>query len=149
MSLRQWLDNRWIITVERSATHVANLLALADREIGDASSHEISCDGRFNHAYAAVRDLCELALHAGGYKIPKGGREHERSIQSLKFTLGDRWADDVDFLDRCRRLRHQSLYERIGVVQQEDADELLGTARKLAAEVRQWLRQHHPGLLSQ
>jgi hypothetical protein len=44
-------------------------------------------------------------------------------------------------------LRHQSIYDRTGVVQQADADDLLATARKLDAEVRAWLEEHHPELL--
>ncbi|HUU60582.1 MAG TPA: hypothetical protein VMZ50_13660 [Phycisphaerae bacterium] len=146
MSLQQWVDNAWARTIEPSRQAVADLLTIADREIADASVDAISVDGRFDHAYSAVRSLCEAALHASGYTIPKGGRQHERVIESLKFTLGGHWGREVDFLDRCRRLRHQTLYERSGVAQAGDANQLLDIARKLNAEVRQWLGDHHPDL---
>lgn len=147
MSLQQWLDNSWITRIERSAADVANLMAIAEREIADASLDGISTDGRFSHAYDAVRSLSELALHASGFTVPKGLRQHERSIDSLRFTLDADWTAEVDFLDRCRRLRNMSLYDRAGVIQQEDADELLAASRRLLAAVRDWLKSHHPDLL--
>ena len=147
MSLQQWLDNAWVIQVEASGQDVANLVAIARREIADASLEGISTDGRFVHAYDAVRSLCEAALHASGFRVPKGGRKHERDIESLKFTLGGRWANEVDFFDRCRRSRHKTLYERIGLVQQKDADDLLQAAKELLAAVETWLQSHHPALV--
>ena len=131
MSLQQWLENSWIRPTEPSREEVANLLDVAGRDIGDASLEGLSPDGRFAHAYNAARSLCEVALHASGYIVPKGTRQHERVIESLKLTLGGEWVEMADFFDRCRRWRHQSMYERIGVVQQQDADELLDAAKEL------------------
>jgi len=147
MSLQQWLENAWIIPIEPSAQVVGDLLAIADREIRDASLEGMSPDGRFDHAYDAIRSLCEVALHSCGYTVPKGGRKHERAIESLKFTFGNEWAEDVDFFDRCRRRRHQSIYERAGVAQPRDADDLLGAAKRLREEVREWLKRNHPNLV--
>ena len=148
MSLQQWADNAWIAEAQPSAQVIADLLAIAEREIADASLEGMSPDGRFDHAYDAVRSLCEAALHASGYMVPKDGRKHERVIGSLRFTLGGRWSEDADFFDRCRRRRHQATYERAGVAQLRDADELLEAAKRLNGAVRQWLREHHADLLS-
>jgi hypothetical protein len=147
MSLQQWLDNAWIKRVRPSGHVVESLLAIAEREIGDASLEGISVDGRFDHSYDAIRSLCEVALHASGYEVPRGGRKHERVIESLKFTVDGPWTDEVDLFDRSRRLRHQSIYERIGVVQQQDADDLLRTARRLLEGTREWLDKQHPELV--
>ena len=148
MGLEQWLANSWIKPVRRSAQDVADLLAIGDREIGDGSLEGISTDGRFVHAYDAVRSLAEAALHASGYAVPKGQRKHERLIESLRFTLSGDVARDVDFFDQCRRLRHKTVYERVGVLRQRDADELLEAAKDLRNRVRQWLRDSHPDLVS-
>ena len=147
MSLRQWLDNAWLKQITPSAQVVESLLAIAEREIGDASLDGISVDGRFDHAYDAIRSLCEAALRASGYDVPRGGRKHEHVIASLEFTVDGQWTDEVDLLDRARRLRHQSLYERIGVVQRQDADDLLATARRLLEATRRWLQETHPELV--
>ncbi len=143
MSLTLWRDNHWIIDVERSAEHVADLLALAEREIGDAALSGISADGRFNHAYEAIRALCEAALLASGFATAKGSRQHERAIESLKFTIDGEWTTAVDFLDRCRRIRNQTIDERAGVVQAADADRLLDHARRLATALADWLGREH------
>jgi len=147
MSLQQWLDNSWINKTDRSGQEVSNLLDIAERQIADASLPGMSADGRFAHAYEAVRCLCELALHATGYTVLKGMRQHERVIESLKFTLQGEWTETADFFDRCRRFRHQVQYERSGVVQHQDADELLAVAEKLHDAVQEWLQQRHPDLL--
>lgn len=148
MTLEQWLSNSWLIGIEANAHETQNLLAIAEREIADASIEQISDDGRFTHAYSAVRALCEVALFASGYSIPKGQRQHERLIASLKFTLGESWSEDVDYFDRCRRLRHKSLYDGTGMASPADARELLQSARKLLTAVRSWLIEHHPRLLN-
>ena len=149
MSLQQWLDNSWIKRTESSIEEVMSLLDIAAREIGDGSVEGLSLEGRFTHAYNAVRILCEVALHAEGYSVPKGGREHERTIDSLKFTLGGEWSEQVDYFDQCRRRRHQSLYERSGITREEDANDLLDAAVKLNVAIREWLKHRHADLVEE
>ena len=147
MSLQQWLENSWIRRVDTSTQEIAGLLQIAERETADARLPGISCDGRFEHAYNAVRSLAQLALHASGHVVPKGVRQHERTIESLKFTLGQDWSDEADYFDQCRRSRNKSLYDRAGMIQQRDADELLARAENLEPAVRAWLRDNHPDAL--
>ncbi|MBM4030924.1 MAG: hypothetical protein FJ291_03965 [Planctomycetes bacterium] len=147
MSLEQWVANAWLKRVRPLAQNVANLLAIGDREIGDASLEGISTDGRFTHAYDAVRALAEAALHAGGYDVPKGPQQHQRAIESLRFTALSGLPAQVDYLDRCRRMRHRTVYERMGMLQQRDAVELLEAARALREKVRDWLMSNYPELL--
>ena len=104
MSLEQWLANSWIKRLSPSAEDVGDLLAIADRELSDASLQGISIDGRYTHAYDAVRCLAEAALHASGYDVPKGSQQHERMIESLRFTVPANVPGNVDYFDRCRRL---------------------------------------------
>ena len=147
MSLKQWLDNSWVQRTTPSAQEVADLLALAERDIADASLEGMSPDGQLGHAYDAIRSLCQCALHADGYSVPKGTRQHERIIGSLKFTLAGDWAQETDYLDRCRRRRNQTMYDRSGETQPKDADELLDTARRLQAAVQAWLQRNHGDLI--
>ena len=146
MSLEQSLEKSWVNKTERSAHEVSNLLDIASREIADASLEGISSDGRFAHAYAAVRALCEIALHACGYTLPKGERKHERAIESLNFTIGPEWSNSVDFFDRCRRLRHRATLDCSGVAQPKEADDLLEEAQRLLDAVKVWLAEEHPDL---
>ena len=122
------------------------MLAIADREIADAGLDGISPDGRFDHAYEAVRNLCEVMVYARGYVLNRE-RKHERTILSLKFTLAGKAAERIDYLDRCRRLRHKTLYERADVIQEPEADKLLKAAKWLRDEVQAWLQKKHPDLI--
>ncbi len=146
MTLQQWCENAWLKRITPTGEEVAGLLSIAEREISDASLDGMSADGRLDRAYSAVRSLCDAALRASGFAAAKGTRQHERVIESLRFTLGDSWADDADYFDRCRRMRHGTLYDSAGTTRPEDARELLETARRLHKAVREWLAQHHPDL---
>ncbi len=147
MSLQQWLDNSWIATSTPSREEIAGLVQVAERNLADASLEGLSPDGRFSHAYDAVRCLCQAALTASGFVVPKGGRQHERVIESLKFTLGSEWADETDYFDLCRRNRHKSIYEQSGINQPRDADQLLESAKKLLTATKNWLQLNQPDLI--
>jgi len=149
MSLQQWLDNSWIVRADRSKVETAGLLGLVDRDLSDGSLDQISSDGRFGCAYSAMRSLCQLALHAEGYRVRKGQREHERVIESLKYTLGIEWNDQADYFDRCRRIRHKLMYDAADVVNRIDANELLESAKTLREAVIAWLRSKHADLVPQ
>jgi len=147
MSLEQWLRSKWLQPSDPTVAHLQQLLRVVDREISDAQAEGLSADGKFEHAYAAALQLCVIALLASGYKVPKGPGLHKRAIDSLRYTLGDRWSDAADHIERCSRQRGQAVYERVGVVNQEDADDLLETARQLRTDVIKWLKENHPMLL--
>jgi hypothetical protein len=147
MSLQQWLENSWLVRKEPTRRGIGDLLAIARREIADSSLEGISEDGRFEHAYDAVRTLAEAALLATGYVVPKGGQKHERLIDSLRFTLGEPVSGKVDFFDRCRRMRHKTKYERSGVIGAADASALLQEARNLLVRVEGWLQAQRPDLV--
>lgn len=148
MSLQQWLEFSWIVGMDRSKSEAASLLRLVDRDIADGSLVKISSDGRFGHAYSAMRSLCQLALHAEGYRVHRD-HGHERVIESLKYTLGPEWTGQADYFDRCRRKRHKLMYDGADVVGQTDADELLESAKELRKSVVAWLRSKHADLVPQ
>lgn len=147
MTLQQWLEDSWIRQITRSKQEVANLTRVAEREIADAILHGMSADNVFVHAYNAVRTLCQVALHASGFAVPKGGDQHLRVIESLKFTLGDQWADEAVYYDHCRRTRHKLMYDNTDIVQQRDAENLLASAKKLQNAIKQWLSDKHPDMV--
>ncbi len=147
MSLQQWLDNSWINKSTPSREEIVGLVQVAERNLADASLEGLSPDGRFSLAYDTVRSLCQAALTASGFVVPKGGRQHERVIESLKFTLGSEWVAETDYFDVCRRRRHKSIYERSGINQPRDADQVLESAKKLLTATKEWLQHDHPDLI--
>jgi hypothetical protein len=147
MSLEQWSRNGWLQADETSVAEIQRLFAVVDRDLADAQAAALSDDGRFQHAYDAALQLCTIPLRASGYRVPKGGSHHKRSIDSLRLTLGDKWSELADHLERCSRLRGQAVYERVGVVSAQDAQELTVAAVRLRSDVAAWLRKNHADLL--
>ena len=136
--------------VEHQATvaEVRSLFGVVDRELADAGVPGLSDEGRFTHAYDAALLLCKLALHASGFELQKRtSGHHSRWISSLEFTLGKEKKQSLIHLSKSSNLRHTSLYDQTGVVQKQDADDLLETARKLRTDVLAWLRSRHPALV--
>lgn len=148
MSLQNWLQIGHLINHQATVAEVRNLLGVVDRELSDAGVAALSDDGRFTHAYDAALLLCKLALHASGFEVQKRAPGHHALwINSLEFTLGDTHKGTLIHLSKSSKLRHISLYDHAGVVQKEDSDDLLEAARQLRADVLNWIRSRHSGLL--
>jgi uncharacterized protein (UPF0332 family) len=147
MSLREWLANRWLDEHETNAEEIANLLALADRDLRDAQSTELSTDWRFNIAYNAALQLAGAALAASGYRVIRSGPHHHRTIQSLLHTIGAN-ENKVRLLDRFRKKRNIAEYDSVGMISDQEAAEVLALARSLRQRVKEWIRDNHPTLLT-
>ena len=148
MSLDQWHRNSWIKEWMTNASEIADLLAVVDREIADASVSGLSMDGRYMHAYDAALNLCAIALKASGFTVPKGAGHHKRTIESLPLILGTRFQATSDEIELASRLRGQAMYDRAEVVREEDATNLLATSTHLRSDILGWLRRTYPSLLA-
>jgi hypothetical protein len=148
MSLQNWLQIGHLISHQPTVAEVRSLLGVVDRELADAGVAGLSDDGRFAHAYDGALILCKLALHVGGFELQKRAPGyHALWINSLEFTLGATYKQTVIHLSASAKLRHTSTYDHAGVVQKQDAEDLVQTARQLRANVLTWLRSEHPTLL--
>lgn len=147
MSLEQWSRNAWLQQAEPTVAGIQQLLQVVQRDISDAQAKGLSPDGRFQHAYDAALQLCMIALLASGYRVAKGQSHHKWAIESLRLTLGKKWSDTSDHIEHCSRLRSQGMYDRIDVVSEEDADDLLNTAKQLKTDVVNWLKANHQALV--
>ena len=114
MSLNDWLANRWIVAQVATVAEMADLFALVDRDLVDATVPRLSSDWRLGITYNAALQLATLALAADGYR-PGRERAHERAILSLRDTVGIP-VKTVDLLDAIRRKRNQSNYEHAGKI---------------------------------
>ena len=145
MSLTTWRESRCLTEHASSRQEVADLLAVADRDLADAEVERLSADRRLEIAYNAALQLSILALAASGYRAARH-RAHEYSIRSLAYTVGVEPAI-VDTLDAVRRKRHQVNYERAGTASHSEAEEVRELASDLRERVLDWLRAEHPELL--
>ena len=70
----------------------------------------------------------------------------DRTIAALPEILGERWKDEADYLETCRRKRNIAEYDRAGIATEQAAAELAAFCRELRREVWAWLNKHHPEL---
>jgi len=86
MSLKDWLLNGWLVEHKTSPQEIAELIAIADRDLIDCQLPGLSPDRKLNTAYNAALQIAKAALAAKGYRA---GREahHFWTIQSLGLTL--------------------------------------------------------------
>ncbi len=146
MTLRDWLDNRWLVEHRASPEEIADLLAVVDRDLEDAGLDRLSADWRLGISYNAALQLATLALAAEGYRTDRQ-RAHERAILSLRFTV-ELEEDHITVLDGVRRKRNVASYERAGTASASEAEEIFQLARDLRTRVLEWLERNHPHLLT-
>lgn len=145
MSLRDWQRNSWLVAHKTSREEISGLLAIVERDLGNAKVAGLADDWRFSIAYNAALQAATAALCAAGYRAVRE-QHHYRTIQSLALTIG--WpARRVDQLDRFRKKRNVLGYETAGVVSEREAREMHEMAAALRVDVRAWLRRHHPKLV--
>jgi len=144
VTLQRYLENSWIQRHESSPQEIAELLAIADRDIGQRQTPGLGPEWRLSIAYNAALQLATVALAAAGYRAERQNK-HQRTIECLAFTVGLE-RRDVDFLDLCRRKRHSNVYDQVGAISEQEADEMVAFAKNLRNQLVAWLHHNHPGL---
>jgi len=144
--LRRLLDDGRLRRHRTDCREVADLLAVAQRDIADAQVDGVSVDRRFATAYSAALQLATLVLHASGYRAAAQRGHHAVTIQVLPELLGRETESLAAYLDSCRSLRNTSDYDRVGAVTDQDLAELLVEVERFRDQVIAWLNSQHPGL---
>lgn len=145
MSLQDWLKNGWLIEHQTSHQEIADLLGMADRDLTQCRTPNLSPDWQLNIAYNAGLQAAIAALAAAGYRAARDAH-HYRVIQSLAYTIKAD-ANLIAQLDKFRKKRNISGYERAGAVSEQEAKEMFALAKNLRSEVEKWLRSNHPEFL--
>jgi hypothetical protein len=146
MSLNDWLNNRWLHRHETSADEIQALLHSAEEDIRSAQIEGIAAGWRLNMGYTAALRYARAALYACGFR-PAREREHERTIDSLTYTVPSIEADTIKLLHKIRKLRHVATYDSVDMISDAEADAAMKVANKLSQHVRTWFRENHPEYL--
>ena len=72
MTLKNWVDNRWLKEHKTSAKEIAELFGIVDRDLKAAQTKDLDADWRFGIAYNSALKLCTILLYASGYRPDKG-----------------------------------------------------------------------------
>jgi len=146
MSLQDWLKYGWLKEHKTSRHEIADLFAVADRDLKACQTPDLVPDWRFNIAYNAALQLATAALAAAGYEAERGNH-HYRVIQSLEFTLALPAATIRKF-DVFRKKRNVTDYERADTISETEAEEIRDLAQSLRSDVEAWIRGNHPRLMA-
>lgn len=85
-------------------------------------------------------------MYACGYR-PGREREHERTIDSLGFTITTIRADTIKLLHKIRKMRHTAKYDSVDMISDTEADAAMRLAVELGKRATTWLKANHPNLL--
>lgn len=145
MTLRDWVNNGWLVEHDTSAREITDLMGVADRDLVDCVAKGLSPDWRLAIAYNAALQLATAALASCGYRVAREAH-HYRTIQSLALTIGVS-REQVAVLDSFRKKRNISDYERAGMVSDKEAAEMIAFAGELRNQLHNWLEKEHPEFL--
>src|SRR6266852_1401521 len=128
-SLQDWLKDGWVKAHQTSRQEIADLFAVADRDLAACQTPGLINDWRFNIAYNAALQLASAALAAAGYQAERANH-HYRVIESLGLTIGMD-AATIRTFDTFRKKRNISDYERSGGISDLEAEEMRRLAERL------------------
>ena len=84
--MKTWQQDGWLKKHKASREEVADLLAVADRDLQACRTPGLHNDWRFNIAYNAALQLATAALAVAGYQAERMNH-HYWAIDSLAHTL--------------------------------------------------------------
>jgi hypothetical protein len=144
MTFSLWLEKGWLKEHKPTSRELVELLAVADRSLKDCQVAGLSSDGKLDMAHNAALQSSAAALAAAGYRASREAY-HYYLIQSLSLTLQ---LDEsiIRRLDKLRRKRNISDYERTGFVTEQEAQEMVELAIQIRQQVQAWIRESHPEL---
>jgi len=145
MSLADWRKNGWLVDHKTGPREIAELLAIADRDLKECQASGLSPDWQLAIAFNAALQTATAALAACGFRAAREGH-HYRIIQSLAFTVDADAALIVQF-DGFRKKRNISDYERAGAVSIQEAGEMFALTKSLRKRVGEWLKENYRELL--
>jgi len=146
VSLTSWRSSDWLQPHQTSPEEISGLLDPADRDLSDCETAGLSPDWQLNIAHNAALLCATAALAACGYRASREAH-HYRTMLSLKYTIKlDRPV--VARLDKLRKKRNISGYERPGTVSEQEAEEMIRLARRIRKAVQKWLESNHPDLVA-
>jgi len=145
--LQHWLDAGALRRHRTSRREVADLLAVAERDLDDARVTALSLDRRFATAYSAALQLATILLAVSGFRATAQRGHHVVTWQAVPELMGPDIGAMAVYFDSCRTLRNRSDYDRVGVVSEAEVDEVLRETDAFRDQVVGWLTREHPRLV--
>ena len=146
MTLENWQTNNWIHKHQTTAGEIRGLLDSADEDLRSVAIPELGMAWKLSIAYTASLRFARIALYVSGYR-PGREREHERTIDSLRFTIPEIDQNDIKLLHKIRKMRHNVNYDSMEMISDSDAKSAIKLANNLRNVVLDWLKNNYPQYL--
>lgn len=140
MSLEELLFHNEIVRELLGTGEIDRLLATVDRRLEDASLASLHPETRLEQAYHAILGCAVIGLRAHGLRAVNRPGHHVVALESLADTLGIK-LDRIDYFQTLRDLRNKDIYTGSSHVSDTQALEAVEEARRLVAEIKDWLRK--------
>lgn len=144
--LERWVEYGWLKAEPTSPQEIDDLLSIVSRDLADAEVEAISDDRRFEAAFSAARTSANIALRACGYRTATQAGHHQKTIESLEFTI-QAGSGLIQKLRVLSKKRNATSYDSAGNVSEHELDQVILLASDLEQTVLAWLRKTHPSLL--
>jgi uncharacterized protein (UPF0332 family) len=115
---------------------VARLLQVAARDLATADKLlPEDVDWTFNIVYNAVLQAARALVLHEGFR-PRGAAQHRTIVLFCQEALGPEGRRQVNLFDQMRRKRHRLVYEMVGLVSRQEAEQSLIFARAFVEDIR-------------
>jgi hypothetical protein len=139
MSIDSLLKRGVLESIAPSKKEIEDLINIVDRDIKDSEASEVSYDWQFGIAYNAALKLASILVRGSGYRV-KAGSHHMNTIAVIPLILGQKYKDDSEYLDSCRRKRNTVEYDCVGGATKNDVIELREFVMEFRDVVLKWLK---------
>lgn len=110
--------------VPPSRADLEQLLAIAERDLGQSRLQLLHLDTRYALAYNAALQLATAVLSLHGVRVRKMAF-HQQTLAELKARLPEAMQGFADYLERARRKRNAAAYDRVNVVGEGEVTDLI------------------------
>ena len=114
--------------VERLLQVAARDLSTAGRILSD------DADWAFNIVYNAVLQAARALLLHEGYR-PRGAGQRRTIVLFCQEALGPEYERQVALFDQMRRKRHRLVYEMVGLVSNQEAEQAMNFAEAFVGQL--------------
>jgi glutamine synthetase type III len=124
MAFEELLESRAIARVSASPREIADLLALARRDV--ATSQTLTAtdlDWAFNVAYNAILQTSVAYMYSRGYR-PRGAGKHHNTFAFMDRALPEQ-RTTIRRLQRLRKKRNATVYEQVGLISETEAHDII------------------------
>jgi len=135
MGLEELDRRRKITPYEAKPRTIQSLLLVARRDLVAAERNlPEDLDWSFNMSYNAALQAGRALMFGHGYR-PRGADQHRTVVRFVESVMGEDYARESALFEQMRRKRNRLIYETVGLVSRQEAEQALDFAKTIVDEI--------------